>query len=418
MNTIKFKPIFVFLLFSIFCIPDILQAQDAQWRGPQRDGKFPDTLLLKEWPENGPAKLFVAKGLGKGHSSAVASTDKIYVTGIKDSSEYLSCLDMNGQLLWQKPYGKCWPKSYPDARCTPTLDQDRVYVLSALDMLVCFNALSGELVWQVDIHKEYASEWDMFGVSESVVLHGDMLLTTPGGKQTTVVALNKFDGSLIWKSPSLEAMKGNMSPLVIKHCNKEYYITATKTHVVSVDVQSGEIMWTHHYNILNKGDNSTILANTPIYRDSCLWISNGWDVPSVMLQIAPDGKSVSVKYEDRTFDSQNHGAILHKDYVYGSNFTGRQSGKWVCMNWDSGEIVWLADFHTKGPIMFADEMLYILDEKRGHLGLVEATHKKFKLVSSFRVKDGNGPYWARPVVFNRTLLVRHGDALIAYDIKK
>ncbi len=31
-----------------------LQAQDAQWRGPGRNGIFADTLLLKEWPESGP----------------------------------------------------------------------------------------------------------------------------------------------------------------------------------------------------------------------------------------------------------------------------------------------------------------------------------------------------------------------------
>ena len=30
-----------------------LQAQDGQWRGPGRDGKYPDTGLLKSWPEAG-----------------------------------------------------------------------------------------------------------------------------------------------------------------------------------------------------------------------------------------------------------------------------------------------------------------------------------------------------------------------------
>ncbi|MCK4881021.1 MAG: hypothetical protein KAS82_10185 [Bacteroidales bacterium] len=34
-----------------------LHAQDAQWRGPQRDGKYPDTGLLKSWPDGGPELL-------------------------------------------------------------------------------------------------------------------------------------------------------------------------------------------------------------------------------------------------------------------------------------------------------------------------------------------------------------------------
>jgi outer membrane protein assembly factor BamB len=393
-------------------------AQEAQWRGANRDGKFEGTDLLKEWPEQGPKKLFVVEGLGKGHSSAIASKDRIYTTGIKDSSEYLSCMDMTGKLLWQKSYGKCWQKSYPDARCTPTLDQGRIYVITAMDNLVCFDALNGDIIWQVDVHAEYATEWDMFGVSESVVVHGEHLLITTGGKETTVIALNKNDGTLVWKSKPLNTMKGNMAPVLIQHCGGEYLITATKTHLISVDANSGEIMWTYHYNHLNNGDNATILANTPLYKDSCLWVSNGWNEPSVMLRIANDGKSVTEVFRDHTFDNQNHGNILHDGYVYGSNFTGRNSGKWLCMNWKTGEILWIEDFHTKGPIMFADGMLYILDEKRGNIGLVEPSPKEFKLISSFRITDGKGPFWARPVVFNNMLLVRHGEALIAYDIKK
>ena len=35
-----------------------------QWRGQNRDGKSPETGLLKSWPKDGPAKLWTAKGPG------------------------------------------------------------------------------------------------------------------------------------------------------------------------------------------------------------------------------------------------------------------------------------------------------------------------------------------------------------------
>ena len=135
-----------------------------------------------------------------------------------------------------------------------------------------------------------------------------------------------------------------------------------------------------------------------------------------MLQIAPDGRSVTEKFKDRTFDNQNMGVVLVDGYLYGSNFTGRNSGKWVCMNWSTGEIKWIADFYNKGPIIYADGMLYIYEEKQGHMALVEADPEEFKLVSTFRVTDGAGPHWARPTIYNRILLVRHGDSLIAYRV--
>ena len=393
-------------------------AQDVQWRGPDRDGIYPDTGLLKVWPEEGPEILFVAEDLGRGFSSAVATEDRIFVSGIEDSTEYLIALDMQGKQLWRKAIGRCFNQSFPETRGTPTVEGDRVYVLTGMDKLACFRTGNGEVIWSVDLHEVYGSRWDMFGVSESVLLRGNMLLTTPCGDETTVIALDKMTGKLIWKSETLNANRGNLSPILIDHCGKEYFITSTQTKVLGVDPDRGEILWDYQYNFLSSAhENTTILANTPIYKDSCLWISNGWEVPSIMLEIAPDGKSVSEKFRDQTFDNQNHGVVLVDGFLYGSNFTGRNSGKWVCMNWDTGEIVWIADFHNKGPIIYADEMLYLYEEKRGHLGLAKADPKEFELVSSFRHQQGAGAHWARPTIFNQVLFVRHGETLTAYDIK-
>jgi len=288
-----------------------------------------------------------------------------------------------------------------------------------MDLLTCFDANSGEEIWQIDIHKQYQSDWDMFGVSESLLMVEDKIIVTPAGPMTTVIALNKNDGSLIWKSKSLDAHRSNMSPVLIKHFDKEYIISATQTDVISVDPQNGEILWSYQYNFLSDNkENTTILANSPIYFDSTLWISNGWDVQSVMLDIAPDGKSVTERFRDQTFDNQNHGVVLVDGYLYGSNFTGRNSGKWVCMKWKTGEIVWIGDFYNKGPIIYANDMLYIYEEKRGYMALVKASPKEFELVSSFRIEDGSGPHWSRPTIYFGKLLVRHGDVLAVYDISE
>ena len=409
---------FIVLMMNLVIVVSI-EGQDAQWLGPNRNGVYKDTLLLKEWPAEGPAILFSTAGIGKGFSSAVATNDRIYATGTRDTLEYLTCLNHAGNILWQKPYGRCWIKSYPEARCTPMVDGERVYVLSGMDRLVCFHATTGAEIWTVDIHGEYNSSWDMFGVSESILLVDDKVIVTPAGETTTVVALDKLTGRLVWKSGSLHAHRSNMSPIVIEHVGKKYIITAIQTHMLGVDAADGKILWSYLYNFLDKnGDNATIFTNSPVYRDSCLWISDGWDVKSVMLEIAPDGKSVSEKFSDHTFDNQNHGVVLIDSMLYGSNFTGRTTGKWVCMNWNTGEITWIADFHTKGPIIAADGMLYCYEEKGGNMALVKADPKEFKVTGTFKVSKGTGPHWAHPSIYSGMLLVRHGDYLLAYQINK
>lgn len=409
------------IFFIVSLIGYSLQSfsQDAQWRGPDRNGVFPETGLLKEWPEEGPEILFVAEDLGKGYSSAVATGEHIYVTGLKDSIEFLTALDLKGNVIWEEAYGLGWDQSFPESRCTPMVDEDRVYVLTGMDQLHCFHALTGASLWEVDIHKEYKSHWDMFGVSESILLVDDKIILTPAGESTTVIALDKLTGELVWKSGSLGAQRSNLSSVLIKHCGNEYIITATRTHMISVNPGNGEILWTYHYNVLDEQEqNSTLLTNSPTYSDSLLWITSGWDKESVMLEIAPDGRSVTEKFVDQTFDNQNHGVVLLDGYLYGSNFTGRNAGKWVCMNWHTGEIVWVEFWYNKGPIISAEGMLYCYDERRGNMGLVKADPDGFEVISSFRVTEGVGPHWSRPAIYNGMLLVRHGKVLVAYDIKE
>lgn len=394
---------------------------DTQWRGPDRSGVYADRDLLTEWPERGPDLLFTTNGLGKTYSSAVATEDAIFTTGLMNSEEYLSALDLDGNILWQKAYGEGWDMSFPDARCTPLIEEDRVYVLSAKDNLVCFNADTGAVVWEIDLQTSYFSEWDMFGVSESLLLIDDKIICTPCGQETTVLALDKMTGELVWKSEALGIPRSNGSPVHVKNeeLGLDLIIAMNQTHVLGVDAQNGEIYWSHRYNILNENnENVTILANTPVVKGDEIFISNGWDVASEMLKLGEGGRSVSVKYSNDTLDNQNHGLVHLGEYVYGSNFLERNFGKWVCMRWEDGKIMYETDWNNKGPIISADGMLYLMDETKGNVGLAKASPDSLHVVSSFRVKKGRGPFWARPSIYNGMLLIRHGEYLLAYDLTK
>jgi len=410
---VSFMGLILFIAVSVF-------AQDAQWRGPDRNGVFPGSGLLKQWPADGPEKLFSVSGLGKSYSSAVATPNSIFVTGVVENTEILSCIDHQGNLRWQKPFGDAWDQSFPDSRCTPLVDGDRVYVLSGKDNLVCFNSENGEVVWQNNMHETYASVWDMFGVSESLLMIENKLIVTPCGEQTTVVALDKYNGEEIWSSLPLGVERSNGSPVLFSNdtMGLEFIIAMNRTHAMGVDPDNGEILWTYHYNHLNeKGENMTILANSPLFHEDDILFSNGWDEPTIMLEVAPDGKSVKEKYIDNTLDNQNHGLVRIGDFVYGSNFLTRQFGKWVCMRWSNGEIMWVEEWETKGPIIAADGMFYLQDERKGNIALAKADENGFDVVSTFKIPEGAGPYWSRPAIFGGRLYLRHGDVLMVYNLK-
>lgn len=96
----------------------------SDWRGPNRDGIYNETHLLKAWPEEGPEMLWAFEGLGFGHSAVAAANNKIYVTGIKDTIRSMGTLftfDREGNLLWEKEFGKDFTANFQGTRSSPVV---------------------------------------------------------------------------------------------------------------------------------------------------------------------------------------------------------------------------------------------------------------------------------------------------------
>jgi outer membrane protein assembly factor BamB len=90
---------------------------------------------------------------------------------------------------------------------------------------------------------------------------------------------------------------------------------------------------------------------------------------------------------------------------------------WACVDWTTGKTLWTAKWYTRGSVISADGMLYLYEEKSGHVALVKPDASKLDIISEFQVTKGEGPFWAHPVISKGKLYIRHGNALMAYQIK-
>ena len=123
----------------------------SQWRGPDRDGKYPQTGLLKQWPADGPDLLWSYEGLGAGHGSVSFADDQIYVLGMPDTMGVIYSMDLEGNLLWKKEYGLEWYANYTGPRSTPTITGRLLYFISGQGVVYCMETESGEIVWSTDM---------------------------------------------------------------------------------------------------------------------------------------------------------------------------------------------------------------------------------------------------------------------------
>ena len=415
MNIVKYA---IVNCMVILLLAEISSGDDwPQFRGPNRDGKSAETGLLKKWPDGGPKLLWSADGLGVGFSSVAIADGLIYTTGILNSEGFLFVFGLDGRLQRKIPYGPEWRGSMPGTRTTPTVDSDRVYVFSGLGVLACFNTKSGDKVWQVDVLKEFEGKNILWGMSGSPLIDGNNVICTPGGTKGIIVALDKFTGRTVWATTGLNESAAYCSPILIQQGTNRLVVNMIQKSVICVRADTGQLVWHFPYEL--SYDTGII---TPVYHDGCIWITSVCEGEftrgSVMLVLSADGTSVSTKWTNQVFDCHHGGVVLVDGCLYGSNFDGIPKGDWVCLDWNTGQIKYQTRWNAnKGAVIYADGMLYCYDENTGDLALVKAIPTGFEIVSSFRVTLGSGKHWAHPAISDGRLYVRHGDVMMAYDVK-
>jgi outer membrane protein assembly factor BamB len=379
------------------------------WRGPDRDGIYHETGLLASWPQGGPEIIWAFEDLGKGFTSPVPHHGKLYVTGMEGETGYVYVLSMDGILLQKFPYGKEIGGSYPGSRSTPLLTTDLLYLVTGLGELICIDLKTNTRNWARDLFNDFDGRSIRWGFTENLIIDGDVIYVHPGGRKHNALALNRINGKLLWSSEVQQELSAYCSPLLIHHKGRKILVNMMDKHIVGLDAATGKLLWSHpHANQRN------IHPNSPIYHDNSLYCFSGYGKGGVKLKISPDGNSVTEEWINTSLDNQMGGTVLKDGYIYGS---GDRNRRWFVVDWESGETVYETRDIDKGTVIYADGMLYAYTE-RGELALLEPLPGSIRLVSKTEVTLGSDQHWAHLVIHNGILFVRHGNALIAYNIRQ
>ena len=436
------------MLFS--CRQTIQVEENSQWRGENRDGVYNDSGLLKVWPTDGPQLLWSYEGIGDGYTSVAVANGKVYVTGKSDDDDLvLFVLDTYGQLLNRKIVGKEWNGGFPGTRCSVLAHEGKLYIGNSLGQLFCLDESTLNEIWKKDGINDFDGRNIMFGVTENPLIAGDKIFMTPGGVNNNMVALNKNTGELIWSSAGTGTLSTYCSPLFIGDQSVPMVVTymaaeqqelgpggpwpggagrpepesggpevpgqgqvpaarpMQENKLVAFNANTGEMIWSHV-----QPSGNTINPNTPIYSDGLIFSSTGYGGGSWLIRLIDGGKAVEQVWHNPA-DNQHHGTVKIGDYVY---TTAQNNRGFHCIDWKTGETKYRETNHAQGAIIYADGMLYCYDD-RGGVSLIRPNPEKFDLVSKFNVTLGTQEHWAHPVIHQGVLYIRHGDALMAYNVK-
>src|SRR5882672_4419664 len=166
-----------------------------QWQGPDRTRISKETGLLKEWPGSGPPVVWTVSGLGSGYGSMAVAGDRVFLQGARGRTSVVIALNRaDGKEVWSKALGAYETNDRgPGPRGTPTVDGDRLYVLSENGDLACLKT-DGTEVWRRNILRDFAGRQLQWLISESPLVDGPHVVVSPGGSGAGMVKLDKMTG--------------------------------------------------------------------------------------------------------------------------------------------------------------------------------------------------------------------------------
>ena len=328
------------MLIVLYGIVAIAGTADwPQWRGPDRNGISKEAGLLQEWPAEGPKLLWQQTGLGDGYSTPAVVGDRIFLISNKGlDDEFVQCRSVSdGQQLWSTHIGKVGnPKQkppYPGARSTPTVDGKLLYALGSDGDLACMDIAQGKIRWHKSLRTDFGGTPGTWGYAESPLVDGNVVVVTPGGKDATIVALNKMNGEIVQKYPVPEGDPAGYSSIIIVNAAAvRQYVQFLGKGLVGVDAKTGKFLWRYDHTTQHSPANIA----TPIAGDDCIYTGTHYTGGGLVRLSSNAGEiKADEVYFNKKLPTAIGGAVLLGEYMYGTN-----RELFLCVNFKTGEIKW------------------------------------------------------------------------------
>lgn len=382
-----------------------------QWRGANRNGLSAETGLLKQWPATGPKAIWTISELGEGFGSLSIIGDRIYVQGTRGEASVVFALNRaDGKTVWSTALGpKGSERRGNGPRATPTVDGDRLYVLTENGDLACLRARDGSAVWRKNILKDFGGSNPGWLISESPLVDGNRVIVSPGGRDAGIVALNKMSGQTVWKTAGLSDQAAYSSCIVANVGGVRTIMNFTSSAAVGVRADDGKLMWQY-----KNAANGTANCTTPVFADNKVFFSSAYGTGGALLGLsAQGGEEVKAQEIYFTKDMMNHhgGMVLVNGYLYGFS-----NSVLTCLEFATGKKMWVNRSVGKGSLTYADGMLFMLGEDHV-VGLAEASPTEYKEKGRFTINDLGKNSWAHPVVAGGKMYIRDQNTLTCYDVR-
>lgn len=408
--------------------------------GPGRASKSPETGLVTDWTP--PPRIVWQCELGASYGAPAISRGRLLHYDRHGDRARLTCRHSEtGRQLWTYEHDTQYTDmlGYNNGpRCSPVVDGDRVYLLSAEGELHCVTLADGKPLWQVDTSKKFGVVKNFFGVGSTPIVAGELLVANIGGSPpgqpsdiytaqgqiesngTGVVAFDKLTGEVRWQAT--DELASYASPVKTTLDGRPWAFVFARGGLVGLDPRTGDVDFQFPW---RSSKLESVNASGPVVVGNRVFISETYELGSALLEVRPGGYEIvwrdPPRSRERSLELHWNTAVHHDGYLYGSS--GRHSGgaELRCVRFDDGQVQWSQPGWGRSSLLYADGHLICLSED-GVLRLLRATPTQCEVVSELTLRDDLGiallkyPAWTAPVLSHGLLYVRGKDRLVCLEV--
>lgn len=418
--------LFVFLAVSI---SDATADDWPQWGGPQRDLVWRETGIVDQFPDSKVLPRVWSTPISEGYGGPSVADGRVYVMDRvrEERLERVLCLDAaTGKIIWHHDYEARYSISYPAGpRCTPVIDNDRVYVVGAVGHMFCLNADDGAVVWQHNFVDEFGTQLPTWGMVASPLVDGDQLITLVGGNENSlVVSFDKHTGKEIWRALQDTAV-GYAPPVIFEFGGRRQLIMWHPEAVSSLDPESGKLIWQ-----VSSRVRAGLSIATPRKFGNKLFVASFYNGPR-MIEVADDGASAKVAWSgksDNEIRTDGVHPIMCTPWFDGKNIYSICSyGQLRCLDASNGKRLWeTLDATGEGrwwnAFIIPHQDRFFIHNEQGDLIIARLSPSGYDEISRANLIEPTRPVkrrmtiWSHPAFAMKSVFARNDKEIIRVNL--
>lgn len=408
-----------------------------RFRGSNFDNINHDTIPVNDtWDSTGPPVEWTLT-LGEGYAGPAVHNGRVYILDYNERirADMLRCFSLNSGIeLWRRWYEVDIKRNHGYSRTVPAVTDEYLVSIGPRSHVMCVNPLTGELIWTLDMEKEFGIPGTIKGkitpdwyTGQCPLIDDGVAVLAPGGK-ALMIGIDCATGKELWRTPNPDTLRmshGSIMPMKI-HGKKMYVYNAVGgvCGISAEDNDRGRLLWQ-----TNEWNPATTAASPVLLENNDIAVFGSYGAGGARLRIAYDGSSFSVTVIETHKAMEGASSDQHTPIITGNLLwtvmpenAGPLKKQLVCYNVsDLRTPVWTSGKENRygrglGPYIVSGDRMFLLDDD-ANMYIFKLESSGAVLMSQYSILDGIET-WGPMALAGNYLLMRDSHNLVSLFIGK